>query len=61
MIAPNELKLFEYSDEELERYGIFKDGDGDIIGVKEEAPEDFKKAYEEYRAHCEKMEELGID
>ena len=61
MIAPNTLKLFDYSEEEFEKYGQFKDGDGEIIGVKEDAPEDFKKAYEEYEEHNKKMEELGLD
>ena len=61
MIAPNALKIFSYSEEEFRQYGQFKDMDGDLIGVKDDAPDDFKEAYEEYVKHCEEKKLLGID
>ena len=35
MIASDALKIFSYSEEEFQRYGQFKDMDGDLIGVKD--------------------------
>ena len=60
MVAFGKLKIDKYPIEEFKKYGLFDDM-YEIIGVKEDAPTEFKEAYEEYRAHCEKMEELGID
>ena len=45
MIAFSESKLAKYTNEECERYGVFDDL-GFIIGVKDDAPADFKEAYE---------------
>ena len=60
MTAFSESKLAKYTDKEFEEYGIFDDL-GTIIGVKDDAPADFKQAYEEYKEHCQKMEDLGLD
>ena len=50
MVAYSELKLVKFSDETVEKYGLF-DNWGILIGIKDDAPADFKEAYE----HDKKM------
>ena len=45
MLAVGQTKLEKFSTEELKKYGLFDDV-GDIIGVKADAPEEFKEAFE---------------
>ena len=45
MLLPGQTKLEKFSAEDFEKYGVFDDV-GDIIGVKDDAPADFKEAYE---------------
>ncbi len=47
MLAYDEFKFWQYPFEEIEKYCLF-DEYGSLIGVKKEAPTDFKEMYEEY-------------
>ena len=60
MILPDNAKIFCYPKEILAKYGVF-DKDGCIIGVKGNAPVDFKSAYDDYKKYREEMEALGIE
>ena len=60
VIAYGTMKLHKYTLEELEKYGLF-DSYGFICGTKEDAPADFKEAWEEHEEYRKKMAELGID
>lgn len=60
MFAPGALKLADFSLEEIEKYAILDDM-GCIIGVKEDAPPDFKEAYEAAQKLFALWESLGID
>ena len=40
-------KFWEYDFDFFEKYCSYNE-DGDLIGVKDDAPNDFKKAFEEY-------------
>ena len=60
MWTVNDIKLKGYSNEEYERYGIFDDL-GFIIGVKDDAPAEFKDAYEADKKIFEEMEAKGLD
>ena len=44
MIDANKYKFFDY----ILEYGIF-DEDGNIIGIKENAPLEIKESYEEFK------------
>ena len=59
MIALEQSELAKYTTEEFEKYGLFDDM-CDIIGVKEDAPADFKAAYEHDKKLYEEAEERGI-
>ena len=60
MMAFSESKLARYTSIEIMKYGIFDD-EGVLIGVKEDAPEDFKKACETDKKFCNKWEAMGVD
>ena len=60
MLAPDEVKLKGYSVEEYEKYCVF-DEDGFICGVKDDAPSEFKEAYEHDEKRRKELEALGID
>ncbi len=60
VLAYDESKFWQYPIEEIEQYCLF-DEFGSIIGVKETAPADFKKAYEEDKKRSDELEKLGID
>ena len=60
LVTPEQVKLSAFSIEEFERYGLF-DEDGCIIGVKDDAPADFKEAYEHDKETEEELAALGID
>ena len=60
MLLPNEVKLAKFSIEEYEKYGVF-DNEGWIVGVKENAPDEFKEAYEWDKKKNEDRWKLGID
>ena len=60
MTAYGESKFWQYPSEERERYCIYSEH-GYIIGVKEEAPEEFKEAYAAEEERERKWAELGID
>lgn len=59
MKLPGEVKLAKFSTEEYEHYGIL-DELGCIIGVKENAPEEFKKAFEADKKRADELEKLGL-
>ena len=58
--APDTFELYKFSPEEFERYGLFDDL-GELIGVKDDAPPEFKEAYEHDKELHAKFEALGID
>ena len=60
MHAFNETRLAEYTQEELLTYGLFDDL-GCLVGVKENAPVEFKLAYEADKQKAKEWETLGID
>ena len=60
MHVPDEFKLYQFSDDEYDKYGIF-DEDGCIIGVKDDAPPEFKEAYEYDKNKEAEWEALGIE
>lgn len=60
MLAPDDVKLKGYSVEEYEKYCVF-DEDGFICGVKEDAPDEFKEAYEHDKKLQDERDALGID
>ena len=60
MLLPNEVKLAKFSIEEHEKYGVF-DNEGWLVGVKENAPDEFKEAYEWDEKKNEERWKLGID
>ena len=61
MLAYSEFEFFSvYSYNDRKCYCLYDDF-GCIIGVKEEAPAEFKAAYEEYRKKREEWEAAGID
>ena len=60
MHLPDEFKLYQFSDDEYGKYGIF-DADGCIIGVKDDAPPEFKEAYEHDMKKRAEPETSGID
>ena len=59
MITVEQSELAKYSTEEFEKYGLF-DEYGSIIGVKEDAPADFKAAYEHDKKMYDEAQERGI-
>ena len=60
MIAFSESALAKYTFEEISVYGVF-DEDGVLVGVKEDAPPDFKEAYEKDKKIRENRQALGLD
>ena len=60
MMLPGEMKLAKFSVEEREEYGVF-DEYGFMIGIKEDAPADFKEAYECDKKRAEERWAKGID
>ena len=56
----SESKLALFSAEEFEKYSVF-DERRLAIGVKDDAPAEFKAAYEHDRKIDEEWEALGID
>lgn len=58
--APGTFELEKFTFEEFERYGIFDDL-GELIGVKDDAPPEFKEAYEHDKKKRAEFEALGID
>lgn len=58
--APGTFEMEKFSLEEFEQYGLFDDL-GEIIGVKDDAPPEFKEAYEHDKELHAKFEALGID
>lgn len=60
MMAFSKAKFWQYSEEYFKQYCIY-DEEGTLTGVKDDAPEDFKAAYEEEKKHDEKMAALGLD
>ena len=59
MLAPGKMKLASFSIEEYERYGILDDV-GCIISVKDDAPAEFKEAFEADKKRVDDMESLGL-
>ena len=59
MLAPGKSKFWQYPAEYIMEYCLFEDGC--IAGIKDEAPNDFKKAYEEHKKLEKEMWEQGID
>ena len=60
MIAYSESKFWQYPLEEIKRYCLH-DEYGSVIGVKEDAPADFKAAYAAEEERSREWETLGID
>ena len=60
VLAPGTLKMAKFTIEEREKYGVF-DEDGWLIGVKEDAPAEFKEAWSADRKLEAEMWEQGID
>ena len=60
MWTPDEIKLLCRPYEEIEKYSTL-DKDGHIVGVKDDAPIDFKQDFIDYQKHCAKCEAEGID
>ena len=60
MLAPGVLKMVEFTVEEREKYGVF-DEDGWLIGIKEDAPAEFKEAWEQDKKIEAELWERGID
>ena len=60
MMAFSESKMTKYTSMEIRQYGVFDD-DGILIGVKEDAPADFKEAYEADKKFRKKWEDAGVD
>ena len=58
--AFGEMKLSKFAKEEVLAYGIFDEW-GDLSGVKDDAPADFKEAYEHDKKTEEELAALGID
>ena len=58
--APGTFELEKFTFEEFERYGLFDDL-GELIGVKDDAPPEFKEAYEHDKKKRAEFEALGID
>ena len=56
----SEMRLAKYKKEEILNYGVF-DKMGCLVGVKEDAPPEFKEAYEHDKKMDEEWEALGID
>ena len=59
-VAASRVSPNAHTYEEMKKYGVFNSY-GFVCGVKEDAPNDFKEAYEEYKEHSKKMEDLGLD
>ena len=59
MLAISDVELKGYTVDDYEKYCLF-DEDGFIAGVKEDAPADFKAAYEHDKKLYEEAEERGI-
>lgn len=51
MWTPDEMRLLCRSSEEIEKYSIL-DKDGHIVGVKDDAPINFKQDFIDYQKHC---------
>ena len=60
LLAYGQSKLSKFSDEEFEKYGVFDEVD-DIVGVKEDAPPEFKEAYEADKKMREELRAQGFD
>ena len=60
MHAFNGTRLAKYTKEELLTYGIFDDM-GCLVGIKDDAPPEFKAAYEADKKKDDEWEALGID
>ena len=54
--AQGMYKFWDYETDFFVKYCIY-DENGDLIEVKNDAPDDFKKAFEEYRSEEEKIRE----
>ena len=59
MVDPNEIKLWQFPKEVRERYCLF-DEDGFLAGVKDDAPPEFKEAYEYDKKRDEEREAMGL-
>ena len=59
MLAPEQAKFWCYSWEYFEKYAVFDENDN-VIGVKENAPNDFKVAYEEDKKMHDEALQQGI-
>lgn len=59
MLVPEQTKLAQFSFEDIEKYGVFNDI-GDIVGAKDDAPADFKKAYEYDKKLRNELWERGL-
>ena len=55
-----ESELDKYTTEDILKHGVFDDM-GCLVGIKDDAPADFKVAYEADKKKNKKWEELGID
>ena len=60
MTSVYDSKMAKYSFEEFMMYGIF-DEDGCFTGVKDDAPDEFKEAYEHDKKLQDERDALGID
>lgn len=55
MLASDSYLFMDYDEE----YGIFRN-DGELIGFREDAPEEVKRSWEKYLEDCKKNIEIGI-
>ena len=60
MMAVCDSELAKYTGDEILTYGLF-DEDGCIVGVTEDAPPEFKEAYEHDKKLQAEREALGLD
>lgn len=60
MLLPDEVKMAKFSIEERDKYGVF-DEDGFMISVKDNAPAEFKEAYEWDKKRAEERWAKGMD
>ena len=60
MFLVNDTKLLHYPFEDLQKYCVF-DEDGFMTGVKDDAPSEFKEAYEWDKKRAEEWWAKGID
>ena len=60
MMTPEEGKFWSYPLEYFEKYAVFDENTDMVVKVKDKAPPDFKKAFEEHKKMCDKARKLGI-